>query len=254
MNKHRLIREKLNENKFVKIIAGINNFDTEKVKNVVLAADKGNADAVDVAAREDIIRLAKELTDLPVFVSATEPKKLAMAAQLGAEVLEIGNFDALYADGLRITAQEVLSITKETLNLVKDYDVMISVTVPGHIDISEQIELAQQLEELGIDLIQTEGAAIANVESLDARGLLEKAQVSIANTIELVRNINIPIMTASGISTTSAPLAIAAGANGIGVGSSVNKLNSSLEMIITVKSIVESIKNIRRNSEEKVSV
>lgn len=248
MNRMSLLKESLAEKKCVKVIAGIDNFDTEKVKKIVTAADQGGASAVDVAAREDIIYITKQITDLPVFVSSIKPEELKMAADNGADVLEIGNFDALYNQGLRISAEEVLNITKETMALVGN-DVMISVTVPGHIEIAEQIKLAQDLEELGVDLIQTEGAAVANVENTGARGLLEKANVSIANTIELVRNVNIPVMTASGISSTTAPLAIAAGASAVGIGSAVNKLNSTFEMTIAVRSIVESISKTENKRE-----
>jgi len=244
MNKIEKLRQDLKEKRCVKVIAGINNFDVEKVKKVVAAAEQGNASAVDVAAREDIIYIVKQLTDLPVFVSSIKPEELAMAAELGADALEIGNFDALYAEGLRISAEEVLELTKKTRELVGD-DIFLSVTIPGHIEINEQIKLAQELEQLKVDLIQTEGAAIANVESMGARGLLEKANVSIANTIELVRNTDIPVMTASGITTTTASMAFAAGASAIGVGSAVNKLSSTIEMVAAVRAIVEQANKFR---------
>ena len=48
-------------------------------------------------------------------------------------------------------------------------------------------------------------------------------------------------MTASGITSTTAPLAIAAGACGVGVGSCINKLSSTLEMAATARSIVEAV-------------
>ena len=50
-----------------------------------------------------------------------------------------------------------------------------------------------------------------------------------------------PVMTASGITTTTAPLAFASGASAIGVGSCVNKLNSTIAMIAVVRSLVESV-------------
>ncbi|MDD3013689.1 MAG: DUF561 domain-containing protein [Candidatus Gastranaerophilales bacterium] len=253
MDRIELLKNSLREKTCVKVIAGIDNFDIEKVRQIVTGAQQGGASAVDVAARKDIITIAKELTDLPVFVSSIDPEELAMAANNGADVLEVGNFDALYKNGLRITAQEVIDITKRTIELVGN-NIMISVTVPGHIDISEQIALAQELENLGVDLIQTEGAAITEPKSAGARGLIEKAQVSIANTIELVRNVEIPVMTASGITTTTAPLAIAAGASAVGVGSCINKLNSTLAMIAEVRSIVESIEKIKTLTEEKTSI
>lgn len=250
MDKIGILKQHLTEKRCVKVISGIDNFDIEKVKKVVIAANQGGASAVDVAAKKEIIHAAKQITNLPVFVSSIKPEEFKMAADNGADALEIGNYDALYNDGLRITPREVLDITRKTLEIVGN-DIMMSVTVPGHIGISEQIKLAQDLEEIGIDLIQTEGAAIANVTNIGARGLLEKANISIANTIELVRNVNIPVMTASGISNITAPLAIAAGASAIGVGSCVNKLNSTFEMTIAVRSIVEAVDGIEFSKKEE---
>lgn len=239
MSKIAKLRDELNQKTCVKVIAGINNFDMENIKKVVTAAEMGKASAVDVAAREDIIALAKELTSVPVFVSSVKPEELKMAIDNGADAIEVGNFDALYAKGLRVGADEVLEITRQTRALVGD-DVFLSVTVPGHISVDEQIRLAQQLENLNVDLIQTEGAAVANVANTGARGLLETANVSIANTIEIARNTDIPVMTASGITPTTAKMAFAAGANAIGVGSCINKLNSVIEMVAVVRSLVES--------------
>ncbi len=241
MNKKELLKQAVSEKKLVKIIAGIDNFDIDRVKQVVIAAEKGGANAVDISAKEDVIKMALETTSLPVFVSSIHPEELAMAANLGADALEIGNFDALYKKGLRITSEEVLEIVEKTVELAGN-DVFISVTVPGHLEINEQIMLAQKLEEIGVDLIQTEGAAIVEPDADGARGLVQKASVSIANTIELVRNINIPVMTASGITSTTAPLAFAAGSCGIGVGSCVNRLHSTLEMTAAVMGIVDAVK------------
>ncbi len=235
-----LFKKHLEEKRAVKIIAGIDNFDAENVKNVVLAADKAGASAVDVSASEEIINIAKENTSLPVFVSSIVPEDLAMAVKAGADAIEIGNFDALYKKGMRMSAIEILDIVTETLKLIGKSKVFTCVTVPGHIEIGEQIALAKALEEMNIDLIQTEGAATVEAQSNGARGLLETAQVSIANTIELARNVEIPVMTASGLTPTTVALAFAAGASAVGVGSCVNKLNSLLEMTATASAVVSS--------------
>lgn len=243
------LKKEVSKQNFVKIIAGINNFDIEKVKKVILAAEKGGANAVDISAREDIILMAKETTTLPIFVSSIIPEELAMAAKFGADAIEVGNFDALYQDGMRITAEEVIEITEKTIKLAGK-DIFLSVTVPGHLEIAEQIKLAQKLEEMGVDLIQTEGASTVEIEASGARGLVQKAHVSIANSIELVRNINIPVMTASGITSTTASMAFAAGASAIGIGSFVNKLNSTLEMTAAVMSVVSAVNKNSFVSEE----
>ncbi len=247
-----LFKKHLEEKRAVKIIAGIDNFDAENVKNVVLAAEKAGASAVDVSASEEIINIAKENTSLPVFVSSIVPEDLAMAVKAGADAIEIGNFDALYKKGMRMSALEILDIVTETLKLIGKSKVFICVTVPGHIEIGEQIALAKSLEEMNIDLIQTEGAATVEAKSNGARGLLETAQVSIANTIELARNVEIPVMTASGLTPTTVALAFAAGASAVGVGSCVNKLNSLLEMTAAASAIVSSAN--RNEVKEEIEV
>jgi isopentenyl diphosphate isomerase/L-lactate dehydrogenase-like FMN-dependent dehydrogenase len=183
--------------------------------------------------------MAKENTSLPVFVSSIVPEDLAMAVKAGADAIEVGNFDALYKKGMRMSAIEIIDIVNETVKLVSD--IFICVTVPGHIDTGEQIALAKALEEMNIDLIQTEGAATVESANSGARGLLETAGVSIANTIELTRNVEIPVMTASGLTPATVPLAFAAGASAVGVGSCINKLNSPIEMLAAAASVVEAI-------------
>lgn len=243
MNKTAKLREKIAQKSMVKVIAGIDNFDMENVKKVVCAADMAGADAIDIAADRDIINLAKELTDLPIFVSSINPADLAMAAGMGVEAVEIGNFDALYKEGIRTSAEQILDLARRTRELVSE-DVLMCVTVPGDLETSEQIRVAQELETMGVDMIQTEGACVANVQNTGARGLLEKANVSIANTIEIARNVEIPVMTASGITSTTAPMAFAAGASAIGVGSCINKLSSTLEMAATARAVVESSRKV----------
>lgn len=239
MNRIDLFKQHLREKRAVKVIAGIDNFDVENVKKVVSAANQAGASAIDICASEEILTIARQLTELPLFVSSIVPEELAQAVKNGADAIELGNFDALYKKGLRMDADEVLELAKKTMSLIEGSETFVSVTIPGHISVSEQIDLARSLEELGVDLIQTEGAAIANAQSEGARGLLETAQVSIANTIEIARNVEIPVMTASGITSTTAAFAFAAGASAIGVGSCINKLDSSIAMIAVARSLVE---------------
>ena len=72
-----------------------------------------------------------------------------------------------------------------------------------------------------------------------ARGLMERAELTLSNTIELSRNIDLPIMTATAINPTTAPFAFAAGASAIGCGSCINKMDSDLSMMATARSLVE---------------
>ena len=230
-------KKALDEKRAVKIIAGIDNFNTESVKKVVMSASNSGASAIDICANEEIISMVREMTDLPLFVSSVEPEELARAVELGADAVELGNFDALYKKGMTFSASQVLNLAKRTKELVGD--TFLCVTIPGELEISEQVELARELEELGIDLIQTEGHFTNESPSNGVRGLIERAELTISNTIELSRNVELPIMTATGINPTTASLAFAAGASAIGCGSCVNKLDSEISMMAVCRSLVE---------------
>ena len=237
MSRIESFKKALEEKRAVKIIAGIDNFDADKVRKVVMAASNSGASAIDICADSEIIKMVRELTTLPIFVSSVVPEELANAVSLGADAIELGNFDALYKKGMTFTASQVLNLAKRTKELAGE--VFFCVTIPGELEISEQIELARELETLGVDLIQTEGHFSNENPSNGVRGLIERAELTISNTIELTRNVEIPVMTATGINPTTASLAFAAGASAIGCGSCVNKLDSEISMIAVSRSLVE---------------
>jgi putative N-acetylmannosamine-6-phosphate epimerase len=231
MKKIEVFKKHLREKRAIKVISGIDNYNEALVKKVAIAAQSGLASALDVAAREDIIKVAKANTKLPIFASSTQPFALLNAVRAGADAIEIGNYEALYKTNASLTAEEVYEITLETMDLVSKYDTFISVTIPGTLAIEDQIELAQRLEILGIDLIQTEGVAQVS----------QKAQSTISNTLELIKRVNVPVMTASGLTPETVPMAFAAGASAVGVGSCINKLDTQIAMIAAVRQIVGSV-------------
>ena len=237
MSRIESFKRALDEKRAVKIISGIDNFDEEKVRKVVLAATNAGATAIDICAKPEIVAMVRTITDLPIFVSSIDPEELAHAIALGADAVELGNFDALYKKGISFNSEQVLNLAKRTKELIGD--TFFCVTIPGELEISEQIELARELENLGIDLIQTEGHFSNESPSNGVRGLIERAELTISNTIELTRNIELPVMTATGINPTTASLAFAAGASAIGCGSCVNKLDSEIAMLAVSKSLVE---------------
>ena len=241
-----VFKRHLREKRAIKIISGIDNYNLENVKKVVSAAQMGLASAVDVASDKKVFETAAKNTTLPIFVSSIHPFKLAQAVEWGADAIEIGNFDALYKNGETFSADEVYEITLETMSLIEGKDIFICVTIPGNIDIKDQIELAKKLELLGVNLIQTEGMKPQGVKTVGAKALLETAQATIGNTLELSRHVSVPIMSASGITAQTTPLAFAAGASAVGVGSAVNKLDSQIGMVATVRNIVASV--AQRNS------
>ncbi len=223
----------------LKVISGLNNFDARNVAAVVTAAELGGATFVDIAADLELIKLAKSLTKLPICVSAVEPEKFVMAVAAGADLIEIGNFDSFYAQGRKFAAEEVLALTKETRALLPD--VTLSVTVPHNLTLDKQVQLAEDLVQLGADIIQTEGGASSKPAHGGTLGLIEKAAPTLAAAYEISRAVSVPVLCASGISNVTAPLATAAGAAGVGVGSAVNQLNSEVAMIAAVRSLVEAL-------------
>ncbi|MFM2431807.1 MAG: hypothetical protein RLZZ511_3020 [Cyanobacteriota bacterium] len=223
----------------LKVISGLHNCDRANVAAVVKAAEIGGATFVDIAADAALIQMVKQLTSLPVCVSAVEPEAFAMAVAAGADLIEIGNFDSFYAQGRRFEAAEVLELTRATRALLPE--ITLSVTVPHILALDEQVALAEALVAAGADIIQTEGGTSAAPSSPGILGLIEKAAPTLAAAHAISRAVDVPVLCASGISSATAPLAIAAGAAGVGVGSAINKLNDELAMIAAVRAIVESM-------------
>ncbi|MCY7390307.1 MAG: DUF561 domain-containing protein [Leptolyngbyaceae cyanobacterium CAN_BIN12] len=223
----------------LKVISGLNNFERDRVAAVVNAAEQGGATFVDIAADPELIRMVKRLTSLPVCVSAVEPAKLVAAIQAGADLVEIGNFDSFYAQGIRFEAAEVLAMTRETRRLLPS--VTLSVTVPHILPLDQQVQLAEALVNAGADIIQTEGGTSSAPIHAGTLGLIEKAAPTLAAAYEISRGVKVPVLCASGLSNVTVPLAIAAGAAGVGIGSAINKLSSEVEMIAVVRSLVEAL-------------
>lgn len=223
----------------LKVISGLHNFDRDRVSAVVKAAELGGATLVDIAADVDLIRHVRQLIALPICVSAVDPDAFVAAVAAGADLIEIGNFDSFYAQGIRFEADEVLAITQKTRSQLPD--ITLSVTVPHILPLDEQVQLAEALVAAGADIIQTEGGTSSTPIHAGILGLIEKAAPTLAAAHSISRAVSVPVLCASGLSDVTAPLAIAAGAVGVGVGTAINKLNDELAMIAVVRSLVESL-------------
>lgn len=227
----------------LKIISGLTNLDSDNVANVVKAAQQGGATFVDIAADADLVRLVRSLIDLPICVSAVEPQHLVTAVAAGADLVEIGNFDAFYAQGRRFEGPEVLALTLETRSLLPH--ITLSVTVPHILTLDAQVQLAEDLVAAGADIIQTEGGTSSSPTHSGILGLIEKAAPTLAAAHAIAHAVSVPVLCASGISDVTAPMAIAAGAAGVGVGSAVNKLNDPLAMVAVVRRLVEAMQTAK---------
>lgn len=258
MTKKQKVLAALSSKNCLKVIAGINNYDAARVLKISKAAELAEATSVDIC--DDIEIINKVLTECPniaVTVSSIEATKLAAAAEAGATVLELGNFEALHAENIFPSAAEIRNWTREIISSVDELIAskkiserpLVSITVPGHLDILEQINLAEWLDAAGVDIIQTEGASLSDgkVDSkhkaASALAQIEKVKLTLASTVEIARVLSEDcfLLTASGISPETAAMAISAGADGIGVGKYVNKLDSEIEMLAAVTALKEAL-------------
>ncbi|NCV92080.1 MAG: DUF561 domain-containing protein [Synechococcaceae bacterium WB7_3xG_012] len=229
----------LAEKRALKVIAGLTNFDAASVERISRAAGLGGADLIDVACDAELVQLAASVSGLPICVSAVDPELFPAAVAAGAAMVEIGNYDAFYPLGRIFDAEEVLAITRRTRELLPE--VVLSVTVPHVLPLDQQEQLAVDLVAAGADLIQTEGGMSAKPFSAGSLGLIEKAAPTLAAAHSISRAVNVPVLCASGLSSVTLPMAIAAGAAGVGVGSAVNKLNDQLAMVAVVRGLREAL-------------
>ncbi|PIN20270.1 6-phospho-3-hexuloisomerase [Handroanthus impetiginosus] len=234
-----IVLKDFHQRRALKIISGLQNLDRDNVAAVVTAADKGGATHVDIACDPDLVKLATSLTSLPVCVSAVDAAAFPAAVEAGAVMVEIGNYDSFYEMGLTFSPEQILNLTKETKRILPS--VALSVTVPHTLSLPDQVKLAEQLEQEGADIIQTEGGKFSSPSKAGVLGLIEKATPTLAAAYSISRAVRIPVMCSSGLSSVTAPMAITAGASGVGVGSAVNKLNDVVAMIAEVKSIADSL-------------
>ena len=239
------VQEELNNKSLLKVISGLDNFDIESVKMIAEAAYLGGADVIDLACKAELVETVLEITSVPVCVSAVEPILFIDSVKAGATFIEIGNFDSFYEKGIYFSSEKVLALTKETKDLLPH--IPLSVTVPHTISLDQQVELAMQLVKEGADFIQTEGGKSSKPFSSGIQGLFEKSVPTLAATYainqEFVKNkIDNPIMSASGLSQITCPLAISSGASAVGVGSVINKLDNLVGMIAVIRGLKESLK------------
>ncbi len=238
------LQKSIQKRSLLKVISGLSNFNPESVLRISKAAGLGGADLLDIACDPKLVELAVETSNIPVCVSSVEPSLFPEAVKAGASVIEIGNFDSFYPDGRFFSADEVLSLAVESRRLLPE--VVLSVTVPHVLPLDGQAQLALKLVDIGVDLIQTEGGTSSNPISPGTLGLIEKASPTLAGTFTIASalkesNLDLPVICASGLSEVTVPMALSVGATGVGIGSAVNKLNSELAMLATVKGLRQAL-------------
>ena len=244
------LRHSLAQNSLLKIISGLSNFDSDSVLKVAKAAQHGGADLIDIACSPDLVQLAIQASDLPVCVSSVDPEMFPPAVDAGASIIEIGNFDSFYPQGRFFDADEVFELAIKTRKLLKDS--VLSVTVPHILSLDKQAQLASELVQIGVDLIQTEGGTSAKPFSPGSLGLIEKAAPSLAAVHAISEaftkaGFKVPILCASGLSSVTIPMAISVGASGVGIGSAVNLLSDEVSMSASVCSLRKAFNSNKLN-------
>ena len=191
-------QQALAQKKALKVIAGIANHDVNQVLTVIKAANQTDAQAIDVSAQKDVLTAARQATSKMLFASSIVVSELVKAGTLGADAVELGNFDALYAQGVFITAEEVLQLGQDLMTQLGG-KTFVCVTIPGHLSTDTQIQLAQKLESLGVNLIQTEGAIrqMASEPKTAEISSDAKFERTLANTQAIAQAVRIPVMTAT---------------------------------------------------------
>ena len=138
------------------------------------------------------------------------PRSFQDSVKAGASLIEIGNYDTFYEKGINFSDGKVLNITKETRDLLPN--IPLSVTVPHTMPIDKQVDLAVKLVEEGVDIIQTEGGTSSTPYSPGIQGFFEKSVPTLAATYAIYQEfknqaVELPIMSASGLSQVPCPLA-----------------------------------------------
>lgn len=236
--------------KYIKIITGLSNFNLKDIIKKVKAAELGGATYVDIAAHPDIVRKVKSLTNLPICVSSIDPVKLYECSLAGAHIIEIGNFDIFYNKNIVFSENQILALAKETKLLLNK--AIICVTIPHTLLLGQQIRLANKLQEMGINMIQTEGIStknkvLSNYKS-EIYNSIYKASSALSISYALAEHLDIPIIASSGLNALSAPIAISYGASGIGLGSVLNNFTTINDMANYIYEISSSLSHFNINS------
>ena len=189
---------------FLKVIAGIENFDAESIRAVATAAD-GVADAIDLSADEAAVRWVNAHTGLTVFVSSLDPALLAQAVEWGTDWVELGNFQPIYDRGALINPAMVMDWTRQLQSLVQGR-ARICVTIPGILSVAEQVELARQIQAAGADLIQ-----------------IENITGDLSHVAPIQAAVEIPVMLSGRLTRDNLTAALQTGAEGYGVGNAVRQ-------------------------------
>lgn len=241
------LKRDLDNNQVIKIIAGLSNFNVINVIKTVKAAEIAGSTYVDVASNPKLVKILKSFTNLPVCVSSIDSQELYNCLLAGADILEIGNFDAFYPKHIYFSISQIINLTKEIQSFSKNNP--LCVTIPYILSLSDQLNLVQQLQKLDVTMVQTEG--FTNKMQLipkTSSPIVKSTNFSLSTlsaSYKLSKYTNIPIIASSCINSLSAPIAISHGASGIGICSALQDLNSINQKVDYINQLKFSISSYK---------
>nr|ARO91072.1 conserved hypothetical plastid protein [Flintiella sanguinaria] len=248
MKTNSVVMNSLNELNSLKIISGLNNFNLNSILAVTEAANIGGATYLDICADVKIIKAVKRNTFLPVCVSLTDPFLVEQSIDAGADLIELGNFDSLYSNGLKFSSNDIFNMTLQIKNQYPA--IILCVTVPHNLSINDQIILSKKLEEIGVDIIQTEAPSLDKSNYQKVLNNISRASYTLSSTYAISKFVNIPIITSSNLSDLTTPLAISYGASGLGISKaiiSLKDINLMSKKIESIRLSLKTNKNINLN-------
>ncbi len=210
----------LQKTRFLKVIAGIENFNAREIREVALAAN-GIADAIDLSADEASVKWVKANTNLTVFVSSLEPQTLIDSLEWGTDWVELGNFQPIYDRGALINPEMVMQWTHELVTGLQGR-AGICVTIPGILALDQQIKLAQAVEAAGADLIQ-----------------IENITGDLSHVAPIQAAVNVPVMIAGKLNHTNLESALETGAEGYGIGQAIRQSSDMRGYIQNLQAVTQ---------------
>nr|YP_010170921.1 hypothetical protein K8K75_pgp145 [Chondria tumulosa]QSD57062.1 hypothetical protein [Chondria tumulosa] len=242
------LRKSFESKRIIKLITGIDNLNISNIIHIAEAAKLSDVSYLDVVANTKVVQLLKSSSSLPICVSSINPIDLYNCVIAGADLVEIGNFDFCYKQGIYLSSSELLKLVKQVIVLLPNID--ICVTIPYFLSLNEQVKLAQKLESLGVNIIQTESFFIKNKSDTlnkpfnSTFSSIYPSFISLLSTYIISRYVNVPVIASSSINHLSSPIALLFGASGIGIGSAVSQQNNILYMyyyLRLIRSLVDSL-------------
>lgn len=249
------LRLSFESKQIIKVISGLSNSNICKILKLVKVAEFAQASYIDVIANINTVKLLKANSKLPICVSSINPIDLFNCAIAGADIVEIGNFDYFYKKSIYLTPLEIIQLAKETRLLINNID--LCVTIPSYLYLHEQIQLAKELEIIGVNILQTEGRSDKKLFKNDLNkcrktqdnvfNYVNLSSSSLSSTYALSKAVTIPIITSSAINSVSSVIATSYGASGVGIGSSINQYKSLYDMSFYIKEIRKSLSVVRND-------